>query len=179
MNRPSLVTSTFCILLLLGVGCARQKEMETPPPKVTGVADLPLLGLAPAWQMKDLSGNVVSSEQFKGKIVIVDFWATWCGPCKMEIPGYIEMTKKYGAEGLVIVGVSVDQAGPDVVKEFVAKNGMNYPVVMFDENVMAAFGGIEAIPTTFLIDRAGQVRNRKVGAEPTAEYEAKVLALLK
>jgi thiol-disulfide isomerase/thioredoxin len=108
----------------------------------------------------------------------VDFWATWCGPCKAEIPGYIQLTKKYGKDGFTIIGVSMDEAGPEVVKEFVAKNRLNYPVVMFDEKVVDAFGGIEAIPTTFLIDRSGQIRDRKLGAEETSEYEKKIVALL-
>lgn len=161
-------------------GCGPQREKEPPKPKtVAGIAALPVLGAAPAWKLKDVNGNLISSEQFKGKVVVLDFWATWCGPCKMEIPGYIELTSKYGKDGLMIVGVSTDQGGPDVVKEFIGKNRMNYPVVMFEDELLALFGGIEAIPTTFLIDRAGRIRDRKVGAEATADYEKKIVALLR
>jgi thiol-disulfide isomerase/thioredoxin len=142
------------------------------------VKTLPKLGVAPKWELQDLNGKKVSSEEFKGKIVVVDFWATWCGPCRVEIPGYIELQKKYGKDGLVIVGVSVDQQGPSVVKPFADKNGVNYIMVMADEAVVGAFGGVEAIPTTFLIDRNGQIRDRKVGAEETADYEKKILAVL-
>jgi peroxiredoxin len=78
----------------------------------------------------------------------------------------------------MIVGISLDQAGPDVVKSFADKFGINYQLVMGDEAVVAAFGGVEGIPTTFLIDRAGQIRDRKVGAEETAEYEKKIAALM-
>ena len=127
--------------------------------------------LAPAWKLKDLDGHPVSSDQFKGKVVVVDFWATWCGPCVSEIPGYIELQKKYGPEGLVIVGISMDQSGPDQVKKFAETKGMNYTIVMGDENVAEAFGGIEGIPTTFLINRQGHIVNRKVGAMPHDEYE--------
>jgi peroxiredoxin len=139
---------------------------------------------APAWKLMDVDGKVVSSDQFKGKVVVVDFWATWCGPCRMEIPGYIELQKKYGKDGLVIIGVSCDQDkhAPETVKAFAQKNGMNYQVVMSSDEVLAAFGGaegIQAIPTTFLIDRSGQIRDRKVGAEPTAQYEQLVLKYLK
>jgi peroxiredoxin len=96
----------------------------------------------------------------------------------MEIPGYIELVKKYGKDGFVVVGVSIDQAGPEVVKDFMQKNGMNYPVVMADEKVAKDFGGVEVIPTTLLIDRSGQIRDRKEGAEEAATYEQKVKSLL-
>jgi thiol-disulfide isomerase/thioredoxin len=141
-------------------------------------ATLPVLGAAPKWNLKDVHGQAISSEQFKGKVVVVDFWATWCGPCRTEIPGYVDLQKKYGKDGLVVVGVSLDQAGPKVVEEFVKNFGVNYQMVMGDDDVQTAFGGMDAIPTTFLIDRSGQIRDKKVGAESAADYEKKVTALL-
>ena len=183
-------------LMLGAVGCTPGKEDKPPAPKVTSdanaaggaapagsvaprpLATLPKLGTAPRWQLKDLNGQIVNSEQLKGKVVVVDFWATWCGPCVHEIPGYVGLQKKYGQEGLVIVGASLDQAGPAVVKAFVAKHRINYTIVMADEAAIAAFGGVEAIPTTFLIDRDGQIRDRKVGAEDSAEYARKVAAVM-
>ncbi len=137
---------------------------------------------APSWTLKDLNGATVSSDQFKGRVVVVDFWATWCGPCRMEIPGYVALQKKYGPDKLAIIGMSVDQQGPEVVKKFVAANKVDYQIVMADDAVQQAFagpGGIDAIPTTFIIDRAGNIREKKVGAEPTAEFEQTLLKYLK
>ena len=137
---------------------------------------------APAWKLKDVNGVEVSSDKFKGKVLIVDFWATWCGPCRTEIPGYVELQKKYGPDGLVVVGMSVDAQGPGVVKTFVEKNRINYQIVMADDAVQAAFGGaegIQAIPTTFIIDREGQIRDRKVGVENTADFERRLAQYLK
>lgn len=133
---------------------------------------------APAWTLKDLDGKPVSFAQFKGKVVVIDFWATWCGPCRVEIPGYIELQKKYAKDGLVIIGISIDEKGPAVVKQFAEKMGVNYQMVMADDKIVEAFGGIEAIPTTFIIDRSGKIQERKIGAEPTASFEKRLLPFL-
>jgi peroxiredoxin len=178
MNFPVLARAFLAALLLAGVSACTPKKPEPPTaPKVTADS-LPKIGPAPAWELQDVNGKPVSSEQFKGKVVVVDFWATWCLPCKMEIPGYIELVKKYEKDGFAMVGVSMDTEGPEVVKDFMQKNGLNYTVVMADEKVSAAFGGVEVMPTTLLIDRSGQIRDRKEGAEETATYEQKVKALL-
>lgn len=134
---------------------------------------------APAWKLKDLDGNVVTSDQFKGKVVILDFWATWCPPCRTEIPGYIVLQKKYAADGLVVVGVSVDTDGVGPVRKFVKDFGINYTIVMADDSIQDAFGPLQGYPTTFIIDRDGMIRNKKLGRMPAAEYEKKVLAVLK
>ena len=164
MKSYRIVTSAFVLMLAMLTACGGAPKGE----------------LAPAWKLKDVDGKVVSSEQFKGKVVVVDFWATWCGPCRSEMPGYVALQKKYG-DKLVIVGMSVDQAGPAVVKKFIEKNKIDYQIVMADEATTTAFGGaqaIDAIPTTFLIDADGVIRDRKVGSVPTAEYEKRIVQYL-
>ncbi|HEX7632383.1 MAG TPA: TlpA disulfide reductase family protein [Lacunisphaera sp.] len=134
---------------------------------------------APAWKLQDLDGRELSAEQFKGKVVIVDFWATWCAPCVEEIPGYIALQKKYGPDGLVVIGISLDRRSPADVKKFVQEHGMNYAVAIDHGDVAEAFGGFDALPTTFLIGRNGRILDRKTGAADPAEYEKRVQAALK
>src|SRR5882724_8985988 len=115
---------------------------------------------SPGWVLRDVDGKTVQSADFKGKVVILDFWATWCGPCKAEIPGFIALQEKYGKDGLVVIGISVDEDGAAVVKKFAGQLGINYPVVLADQKTTRAFGGIEVIPTTFIVDRTGHVVKR-------------------
>jgi len=136
----------------------------------------------PALTFKDLDGRKVSFDSFKGKVVVVDFWATWCEPCKTEIPGYIELQKKYGADGLVIVGISLDKKKPAAVKRFAEDMGMNYILVMGQVEDLDKFGADPnadvVLPTTFLINRAGRIIHEKQGLMDHAKYEAIVKAAL-
>jgi len=114
-------------------------------------------------------------------LAVVDFWATWCGPCRSEISGYERLQAKYAKDGLVIVGMDTNDVGPDGVKKFMAEHGMNYQVVIGDDSVAAAFGGaegIQGIPTTFIINRDGLIVDRKIGAMETSEYEKLLLNVL-
>lgn len=185
--KPTVAAADSAAVDAMNEGVVGAPTKAFPPGSVAAapgtsgaqVAALPVIGPAPAWKLKDLEGKLVSSEDFKGKVVVLDFWATWCPPCRAEIPGYVDLYKKYGKDRLAIIGVSLDEAGPKVVQQFVTKFGVNYPIVMGDDAVQSAFGGMEAIPTTFLIDQNGRIRDKKVGAEPTESYEKKIAALLK
>ena len=141
-------------------------------------AALPVIGPAPAWKLKTLEGREVSSTDFKGKVVVVDFWATWCPPCRAEIPGYIELQKKYADKGLVILGLSLDDAGVEVVQKFATAQKINYPILLDASSAAEAFGDIRSIPTTFLIDKDGNIRHKKVGAAKADAYEKIVAELL-
>ena len=160
---------------LLALTAARKPS--TSANEMTNVATTSMP--SPAWELKDVDGKPVKSSDFTGKVVILDFWATWCGPCRMEIPGFIELQKQYADKGLVVVGVSLDQDGASVVKAFMEKTGINYPIVLGDEAIVSAFGGVEGIPTTFIIDRNGRIVGKHVGYSAKAEFEAEIKPLLK
>jgi peroxiredoxin len=139
---------------------------------------LPVLAKAPAWTLRDVEGREVKSSDYQGKVVVIDFWATWCPPCRKEIPDYIAWQKKYADRGLVILGFSMDEAPPAVVKAFGAKMKINYPLLMAGEAIAEAFGGIEGLPTAFVIDREGNIRHRKVGLSDPVAYEKLIASLL-
>jgi peroxiredoxin len=135
--------------------------------------------LAPSWELQDLDGKTVHSSDFKSKVVVLDFWATWCPPCRAEIPGFVELQKKYQAQGLVVVGVSVDQVSADTVKSFANKLKINYPVVLTDTKIVDAYGGIDGLPTTFVIDRTGRIVKQHLGFTEKSEIESEIKPLLK
>ena len=182
----------FCLLLVLMFiigGCKKNKtetaqktevEAEIKPaqpiadstPSTTGGKP------APAFTLQDLNGKNVSLADFRGKVVILDFWATWCPPCVQEIPHFIELYEQYKDKGFAMLGISLDQAGISVVKSFEQKYKINYPIMMTDGQVHNAYGGITSIPTTFIIDSAGNIRKKYVGYNDKAVFEADIKSLL-
>ncbi|MCF7796551.1 MAG: TlpA family protein disulfide reductase [Lentisphaeria bacterium] len=132
---------------------------------------------APDFSLPDINGKAVSLSEFEGKIVIVDFWATWCGPCKMEIPGFVKLQEKY-KDDLVIIGISLDQNGPKAVVPFAQEYKINYPVVYGNGEVVKAYGGVNGIPTTFVIDRKGNIQRKYVGYRADSVFEADIKELL-
>ncbi len=111
-------------------------------------------------------GRTVSSKDFKNKVILVTFFATWCPPCRQEIPTLIELYKEYGPKGFVVIGLSVDEGGPKVVARLVEQEKINYPVLMADRATARAFGGIAGIPTSFLVNRKGHVVKKYPGYVP-------------
>jgi len=131
----------------------------------------------PAFAAKDLDGNTVSTADWPGKVTLVTFWATWCPPCRAEIPALISLQKQY-PDQLRVIGISVDDSPVEEVKDFVKKAGISYPIVMATPEIARKFGGVPALPTSFVINREGGVVQKHVGLYPSAVYDREIRALL-
>lgn len=156
---------------LLGKGDSKARTDSRPmlPPNE-------LTGVAPAFTLTDLDGKPVSLADFRGKVVVLNFWATWCPPCKREIPDFIELQTAYGLRGVQIVGIALDE--PEKVREFALENGMNYPVLLGSDDISMKYGGIEGIPTTFIIDKSGKIVNKFEGFRSRQLFESEIQKLL-
>ncbi len=125
-----------------------------------------------------VDGKKVSSTDFKGKTLLITFFATWCPPCRKEIPSLIKLQKKYAAKGFSVIGLSVDEKGPKVVVRLIEKTKINYPVLMSDGRTAKGFGGIAGIPTSFLVNRQGEIVKRYPGYVPFSRLEKDIKAEL-
>lgn len=132
---------------------------------------------APPFLLRDLDGNMVSTAAWQGKVVLLNFWATWCPPCREEIPILIELSKKY-KDDLLVIGISVDDGSPDEVKEFAHNIGINYPIVMRSRELLVEYGGVPALPTTFLVNKEGRVVQKHEGLFSPILYETEIRALI-
>ncbi len=130
------------------------------------------------FHLKDLGARSVSLSDYYGKTVVLNFWATWCPPCRHELPGFIEIQKEYKDKGLVILGISIDSAGINKIKSFVKKIGINYPVLISDQKTVSAYGGIRGIPTTFIINSKGYITAKHVGYLSKKDLENAIKPLL-
>jgi peroxiredoxin len=135
--------------------------------------DLP----GPAVALVDLRGNNVSPARYKGKVVLVNFWAAWCTPCRAEIPQFVTLQDKYGLQGFQAIGISLDD--PEAaLRDFCREYKVNYPIVMGSQKIAEGFGGVLGLPTTFLIGRDGRIRAKHVGATDFPKLEREITALL-
>lgn len=159
MRNLFVVTIVLLTLLLTASGFAQDRK-------------------APDVSFKTADGKTLDLSKLSGKVVIVNFWATWCGPCRKEIPDFIEFYKEYKGKGVEMIGVSLDRDGWGVVTPFVKKNKINYPIVVGDGEVAAKFSNFNAIPTTFIIDKNGNIVDEHTGVMTKKALEAKIKPLL-
>lgn len=134
---------------------------------------------APNFTLETLDGKNVSLTDFRGKAVLVNFWATWCGPCKIETPWLVELQNEYGSQGLQVVGVAMDDSGKDEIAKFAKDMGVNYPVLLGKEAVGDAYGGVPALPESFFVGRDGKIIDRIIGLKGRSEIEDSVKKALK
>ncbi|MCX6349869.1 MAG: TlpA disulfide reductase family protein [Candidatus Aureabacteria bacterium] len=133
---------------------------------------------APDFSLKDLDGASVRLSNYRGKVVIVNFWATWCPPCREEIPDFVDLFTAYSGRGLVILGIGLDREGEKALKPFAEKYRIAYPLLVGNAETARAWGGVDAIPATFIIDRQGIVRKQYVGSQPKSVFEKEIVPLL-
>ena len=158
-------------------GPTGNSQTGNPSEAVTEIRFVKNPSPAPAITLRDLDGHTISSADWSGKVVLLNFWATWCPPCRAEIPDLIALQKKY-ADRLLIVGLSDDVGSPEKVKQFAQQNQMNYPIAIASPELEAKFGGVMGLPTSFLLDTKGRVVQKHVGLRNPALYDTEIRYLL-
>src|ERR1700733_2418978 len=154
---------------------ASNSDDEDDVPKVIRFASN--AGPMPPFLVNDVEGHVLSTAEWRGKVVIVNFWATWCPPCREEIPELLKLKKEYG-DKLEIVGISEDDDPPESVLKFARQKGMTYPIVMATDQLIDSYGGVPALPTSFVIDTQGRVVQKHSGLYPLESYRREIGTLL-
>lgn len=154
----------FILAIFLLAGCSKSVALETGE-------------RAPEFTLQDMDGNNVNLSDFKGDAVILNFFASWCPPCRQEVPDFVELQNKYGPEGFSIIGISLVSA--EDTKSFAKKMGVNYPMLIDDSVVSAVYGPIRSIPTTYILDRDHKIVKMYIGGKPKEVFENDIKALLK
>ena len=172
--RTRFSTIMIVLVIFISAGLISCEQGTSQGSAGTGAASQ----TAPDFTLTDLSGKPFTLSGTRGKVVILDFWATWCPPCRMEVPHFQSMYEEYKDKGLVIVGVALDRTGPSAVMAFAREFDVTYPVVMGDDRTTALYGGIRSIPTTFIIDRQGRITDRFVGYRSREVFEEAIKGLL-
>jgi peroxiredoxin len=169
-----MLLRTFAVALV--AMCPLLASQTTPQP----AQPPPQVGQpAPDFILSDSTGSSVKLSAYKGKVVLLDFWATWCGGCKVEIPWYVEFQNKYRNEGLAAIGVSMDDDGWKSVKPFLEEHKLNYPVVIANQDLTTRYGGLPSLPMTLLIDRDGKIAESHAGMVDKNAFENKIKTLLR
>ena len=161
-----LVVVAFVVALMLYVGYHKARR-----PGGSLTTRLTQSSPAPDFSLESLDGKTTRLSDFRGKAVLLNFWATWCGPCKIEMPWFVDFQKQYGSQGLQIVGVAMDDASKEDIGKFARDMGVNYPILIGKEAVGDQYGGIPGLPETFLIARDGKIVDKIIGLRGKAEIE--------
>jgi peroxiredoxin len=172
MSRIHVAAASAALALLLA-SCSRPSSSPTRELKSQGQRKP-----APNFSLNDADGNAVNLADYRGKVVLINFWATWCGPCEAEIPWFIEFEKKYKDQGFAVLGVSMDDDGWKSVRPYIASHKINYRIMIGSEVVSQQFGEIEALPTSFVLDREGRIASNHVGLVDKVDYQNEIVKLL-
>lgn len=176
MTRRSklIVLAVIVVIVVAGGYIANRYWIKPVTAQQASSGDYPK---APTFSLNGFFGKKVSLAEYRGKVVLLDFWATWCGPCQMEIPGFIRLQRRYGSQGFQVLGI-VMRDQPQNVPGFYKQFGMNYPVAMGNESLAELYGGIVGLPTTFLIGRDGRIYSKIPGAMGEDFFEPAIKTLL-
>ena len=171
--RKGICIGTVAIAVLVGLYVLNRHRGVSPSLRVTS-AEHPL---APEFSLPELTGQKLKLSDYRGKVVLLDFWATWCEPCREEIPHFVELQNKFGDQGLQIIGVSMDD-GPEPVRDFYQQFKMNYPVVMGNARTGELYGGVLGLPIAFVIGRDGRIYSKHIGATDISLFDHEIKAQL-
>lgn len=178
-----MISSALFAVLMLGISlqsCSNSDQGKTAQSKAGNTlanaqtVEASSYPEAPNFILTNQDGEKVNLGDYKGKVVILDFWATWCGPCRMGIPGFVKLREKYHEKGFEIIGISLDRPGWQVVKPFMDEYKINYPIVLANNEVVANYGGVNSIPTTFVVNKDGKVVDRVIGYRPDTYFEQEI-----
>ena len=163
-----VVAMVISIMLVFGIQKARHN-------KSNAASGGKLLNQpAPDFTLNALDGRPLKLSDYRGKAVLLNFWATWCEPCKIEMPWFVDLQKKYGPEGLQVVGIAMDDSAPKDIADFAQKLGVNYPILIGKEEVGTEYGGVQYLPSTFYISRDGKILERVFGLVSRSEIESNI-----
>jgi thiol-disulfide isomerase/thioredoxin len=180
MNRKLLVVAIVVISFFTFTACNKkteEKPANNQPQKFETEPVQQASGKAADFTLKSAKGGMdIKLADYKGKVVIIDFWATWCGPCRRGVPDLVSLQEKYGNE-VVIIGISVDTDTKGDVPGFMSEYKINYPIAYADQAVVQNYGGVEAIPTSFIIDKEGNIVDKHVGLVDKSVYEDAIAKL--